>query len=94
VKRVTCVEKGLLFAFDVVEQRLRIGRGIRLLGGRYLLREAGSRRTEVTLETSYASPGWAWGLFRSVEAAVCHAFHRHILGAMRRAVESRGPQAR
>lgn len=88
VKRVTRVEQGLLFAFEVVEQQLRIGRGIRLLGGRYLLRAAGARRTEVTLETRYARPRWR-GLFRKVEAAVCHAFHRHILGAMRRRSEAR-----
>ena len=44
-------------------------------------------RSEVALETSYVSerrPRWFWG---PIEAIVCHAFHRHILRAMRKTIE-------
>ena len=69
---------------------LAIGRGIRLTGGSYTLRRAPNGTTRIGLETLFVSPvrpRWLWG---RVEAAVCHAFHRHILGAMRRELESRG----
>jgi hypothetical protein len=94
LKRVTRIEPRHHYGFDVVEQDLAIGRGVRLTGGSYTLRELPDGSTRIGLETLYVSPvrpRWLWG---RVEAAVCHAFHRHILGAMRRAVESRGPQAR
>lgn len=91
VKRVTRIDPRLHCGFDVVEQELAIGGGIRLTGGGYALRELPDGSTRIELETRYVSsrrPRWLW---RRIEAAVCHAFHRHILGAMRREVESRGP---
>jgi hypothetical protein len=90
LKRVTRIDPGRHYGFDVVEQELAIGRGIRLEGGSYTLLALPDGSTRIGLETRYVSavrPRW---LGRRVEAAVCHAFHRHILGAMRRELESRG----
>jgi hypothetical protein len=88
VKRVTRLDEGSHLRFDVHEQRLRFGGGVRLLGGSYTLRPLPDALTEVVLETRYRggrAPRWLW---RSVEAAVGHVFHRHILRAMRRVVEA------
>lgn len=90
VKRVIRIEPGRHYGFDVVEQSLRIGPGIRLLGGAYRLVDLPDGKTRLELTTRYASsrrPGWLW---RPIEAAVCHVFHRHLLGAMRRAAEAHG----
>jgi hypothetical protein len=89
VKRVTRVEHGHRYEFSVVAQELAIRGGLQLGGGRYALRELGPDSTEVELSTTYVSelrPRWFW---RIIEAAVCHAFHRHILRAMRRQAEAR-----
>ena len=94
LKRATGIDPWRHYAFDVVEQELAIGRGIRLTGGSYTLSELPGGSTRIELETRYVGslrPRWLW---RPIEAAVCHAFHRHILGAMRREVESRGSRAR
>jgi len=88
LKRLTRIDPGNLYEFEVAEQALRFGGGIRLSGGRYTLRELGDGRTEVALETRYIStrrPRWFW---KPLEAWVCHAFHRHLLGSMRRKIES------
>jgi hypothetical protein len=93
LKRATRVDRWRDYRFDVVEQELAIGRGIRLVSGGYALRELPAGATRIELETCYVSsrrPAWLW---RSIEAAVCHLFHRHILGAMRRNVESRQRRA-
>lgn len=87
VKRVTNVDEGSHLRFDVLEQRLRLAGGLRLLGGSYSLRALTDVATEVVLETRYCGghrPRWLW---RRVEAAVGHLFHRHILRGMRHAVE-------
>ena len=89
LKRVTRIDRGRRYEFDVTEQELKIGSGIRLTGGSYTLRELPGGSTRIELETRYISgvrPRWIW---KRIEAAVCHAFHRHILGEMRREVESR-----
>ena len=89
LKRVTRIDPWRRYGFDVVEQKLAIGSGIRLTGGSYTLLALPDGSTRIGLETRYVSsvrPRW---LGRRVEAAVCHAFHRHILGAMRRELESR-----
>jgi hypothetical protein len=94
LKRVTRIDPSRHYGFDVVEQDLAIGGGIRLMGGSYSLLELPDGSTRVSLETRYVGstrPRW---LARLVEAAVCHAFHRHILNAMRRQLESRGSEAR
>jgi hypothetical protein len=89
LKRVTRVDRCRHYGFDVTEQELKIGAGIQLTGGSYTLRVLPGGSTQIELETRYISgvrPRWLW---KRLEAAVCHAFHRHILGAMRREVESR-----
>ncbi|MGD8859913.1 MAG: SRPBCC family protein [Myxococcales bacterium] len=86
-KRVTEIEPGRLYRFSVVDQRLRL-RGIRLQGGSYSLRALSDGSTEIALETRYTgggSPRWLWA---PVERGVCHAFHRHILNAMGRALDA------
>jgi hypothetical protein len=88
VKRVTRVEPSALYAFDVVEQTLAVGGGIRLLGGRYSLGALSSGSTEVAAETRYVGgrrPRWFW---KPMETMVCGAFHRYILSTMRREIEN------
>ena len=83
LKRVSAIVEMRRFAFDVIEQNLPLC-GVRVLGGEYNLRAVAPARTHVTLSTRYASshrPDWVCARF---EAAVCHCFHRHLLGAMRR----------
>ncbi len=89
LKRATRIDRWRHYAFEVAEQHLAVGAGIRLLGGGYALRELPDGATRIELETRYLSPRRPAWLWRPIEAAVCHAFHRHILGAMRRNVESR-----
>ena len=84
LKRVTAIDRGRRYDFIVSEQNLFVGGGMRRLGGCYTLRRIQNGRTEVSLTTGYVSPKrprWFW---QPIEAAVCHAFHRHILRAMRR----------
>jgi len=89
IKRVTRAERGRCYAFEVIEQQLTVGGGMRLSGGHYTLEELGPGATQVTIATRYLSPKrprWLWG---PIEAWVCHSFHRHILRAMRRDAELR-----
>lgn len=89
IKRITAVDPGRLYAFDVIEQALRVGGGMKLVAGEYRIDDGPSGSTVMTLSTCYSSarrPRWLW---RPIEAAVCHSFHRHILRAIRRSVESR-----
>jgi hypothetical protein len=89
VKRVTHIERERRYAFEVAEQALALVGGVRLAGGEYTLDALEPNRTQVTVATCYLSrlrPRWLW---RPIEAALCHAFHRHILRAMRRDAESR-----
>jgi hypothetical protein len=88
VKRITSIDRLRHSRFEIAEQRLRIAGGVRLEGGGYSLSELPDGSTRVELETRYISPWFPRWLCRPIEAAVCHAFHRHLLGAMRRAVES------
>jgi hypothetical protein len=84
VKRLIRIDRSRYCRFDVVEQELALGGGIRLTGGSYALRPLPDGSTRVELETRYVSlrrPAWFW---KPIEASVCHAFHRHILRAMRR----------
>jgi len=87
LKRVTQIDRCRHYGFDVVEQNLRLGRGLTLSGGCYTLSELPGGRTEVAVTTRYASgrrPEWLW---KPIEAAVCHLFHRHLLAAIRRNIE-------
>jgi hypothetical protein len=89
VKRITQIDLWRHYGFEVVEQKLAVGRGLTLSGGCYTLRELPCGTTEVAVTTRYASPMRPIWLWRPIEAAVCHMFHRHLLCAMRRKVESR-----
>jgi hypothetical protein len=89
IKRVTEVDRGRRYAFEVAEQALVVGGGMKLSGGEYLIRELARGRAEVRIVTRYASRRWPRWLWRPIERAVCHSFHRHILQAMRRKVEVR-----
>jgi hypothetical protein len=83
LKRVTQVDQGRRYGFEILEQSLPLAGGIRLRGGSYTFRSRPEGDTEVELETRYESrrrPRWLWN---RIEAIVCHAFHRHILEAMR-----------
>ena len=93
IKRVTRITQKSNFAFDVIEQNLALGGGIRLAGGSYALCALPGGRTEVALETLYESPYRPRWLCQWIEARVCHLFHRHILSAMRDAVQI-GPAER
>lgn len=87
-KRVTHIEPCRYYGFEVVEQHLAVGNGLLLTGGCYALRELPSRGTEVAVTTRYVSrkrPAWLW---KPIEAAVCHMFHRHLLRSMRHRIES------
>ena len=86
-KRITRIDPGRHYGFDVVEQDLAIGRGLTLCGGCYTLRELAGGRTEVAVTTRYVSrkqPAWLW---KPIEASVCHMFHRHLLSSIRRRIE-------
>jgi hypothetical protein len=88
VKRVTNIEPCRHYGFEIVEQHLVVGGGLILSGGGYTLRELSPRTTEVTVTTRYVSrkrPGWFW---KPIEATVCHMFHRYLLSAIERGIES------
>lgn len=87
LKRVTQVETAHRYAFEIAEQDLAVGLGVRLLGGSYTLLPLPSGGTQVELETRFESPRSPRLLWSPIEAAFCHGFHRHILNAMRRSVE-------
>jgi hypothetical protein len=97
-KRVTAVDHERRYEFDVVEQDLALGGGMKLIGGSYEMRRLADGSTEVALETRYVSPKRPRWLWKHIEAAVCHAFHRHILRSMRSALDVRAevesPRAR
>lgn len=89
LKRITEIQRGDLYEFEVAEQALSVGGGMRLSGGRYTLRGLPEGRTEVSVETRYLSRKWPRWFWRPLEKMVCHLFHRYLLGAMRRQVEAR-----
>lgn len=88
VKKVTEVVPDRRYAFAVTEQNLEVGGGMRLSNGSYDLRPLPDGGTEVTAFTRYASRRAPRRLWRWIEAQVCHVFHRHILRAMRAAVDA------
>jgi hypothetical protein len=87
IKRITEIEPLRRYAFEITEQELAVRGGVKLRGGEYRLREIQPGRSEITVTTRFVSRRWPRWLWRPIEAAVCHAFHRYILQAMRRAVE-------
>lgn len=89
LKRITRIEPGRLYEFEVAEQEISVGGGMRLSGGSFALRELEGGATEIALDTRYVSakrPRWFWA---PLERAVFRRFHRHILHAMRRKIASR-----
>lgn len=88
LKRITRIEQGDLYEFEVAEQALSVGGGMRLSGGRYTLRGLPDGQTEVAVETRYVSRKWPRWFWRPLEKMVCHLFHRYLLGSMRRQVEA------
>jgi hypothetical protein len=86
IKRITSVDPGVRYTFEIAEQALSVGGSLKLSGGSYTLREVAPGQTEVALVTRYTSHKWPRWLWRPIEAAVCHSFHRHILRQMRRAM--------
>lgn len=82
VKRITHITRMRSYAFDVIEQYLKLPGGIKLLQGSYTLRELPSGATEVSLETRYLSDNRPRWLCQRIEAAICHRFHSHILRAI------------
>ncbi|HTR57565.1 MAG TPA: hypothetical protein VMM27_05280 [Casimicrobiaceae bacterium] len=86
IKRITRIDAPRHYEFEVIEQNLKFGGGLALIGGGYALRLLEGGGTEVGITTRYVSamrPAWLW---RPVEATACHMFHRHLLSAMRRAI--------
>jgi hypothetical protein len=88
-KRVTHVALQRNYAFEIIEQNLSLGGGIRVAGGSYRLRPLPDGGTEVALETRYEGPMRPRWLCAWIEAMVCSFFHRHILRAMRRSLTTR-----
>ena len=88
LKRITNIETGTLYEFEVAEQTLSIGAGMRLLGGYYTLHSRPDGQTEVSVATHYFSPRWPRWLWTPLEKMVCHWFHRYLLTSMRRQIEA------
>ena len=88
VKRVTRIEPERTYQFEVAEQKLSVGGGMKLLSGQYTLQGHPDGTTEVAVATRYSSNKWPRWFWRFVESVVCHSFHRFILRAMRRRIES------
>ena len=86
LKRVARITRRRNFGFEVVRQELGLIGRIRVLGGDYTLRPLSKDQTRVSLTTRYASPNRPRWLFRRLEAAICHSFHRHILKGMQRSL--------
>jgi hypothetical protein len=87
LKQLTTIDPQRLYEFKVVEQHLVIGGGVRLCGGYYALRELAGGDTELSIMTGYISQNRPRWLVRPVEEAVCHLFHRHLIGAIKRKAE-------
>ncbi len=83
VKRVTRIEPGVRYEFAVVEQQLAFGAAIRLSRGSYTLQEIGGR-TELCVMTRYTGGRQPRVVWRPIEAAFCHLFHRHLLRSIGR----------
>lgn len=83
VKRITEVRAPWYLGFDVVDQRVGIEEWLEARGGSYEIRAKENGASEVELTTRYVGRLWPRWVWRRVEAAVAHAFHRHILEGMK-----------
>ena len=88
LKRITRVEPGQFYAFEIAEQSVSVGGSMQLSGGGYSLRELPDGTTEVAVETRYSSTKWPRWVWRPLEGMVCHSFHRYLLGSIRRKIEA------
>lgn len=88
LKRITRIDRGSLYEFEVAKQQLSIGGGMRLSGGRYSVRGLPDGRTEVEVQTRYWSGKWPRWFWRPLELMVCHWFHRYLLRSMRRKIDA------
>lgn len=88
IKRITKIEKNVRYEFEVAEQALFVGSGMRLCAGHYSLSTLPDGQTEVSVATRYSSPKWPRWLWTPLEKMVCHRFHRHLLRSMRRQIEA------
>lgn len=88
LKRITRIEPGRLYEFNVAEQSISVGGSMRLCGGGYTLREISDGTTEVTVETRYTSNKWPRWFWRPLESMVCHWFHHYLLRSMRHKITS------
>ena len=93
LKRVTKIDLNRQYEFTVTEQNLGIGGSVRLSGGCYSLRELSERDTELSITTRYTSRNRPRWLVQPVEEAVCHMFHRHLLGSIKTKAESGAREA-
>jgi hypothetical protein len=84
VKRMIRVLPPRRCEFEVIEQELGMPGKIRLAGGGYTLNALPGGSTRIELETRYFAFRRPRVLWRPIETALCHAFHRHILDAIRR----------
>ena len=73
--RVTRIDPGHFYEFEVAEQALAVGGTMRLSGGQYILTEIAPGETEVAVETRYTSTKWPRWFWRPLERFVCHWFH-------------------
>ena len=94
VKRMSRVQPLRRCEFEVIEQQLGMPGEIRLAGGGYTLNALPDGSTRIELETRYFASRRPRVLWRPIEAALCHAFHRHILDAIRRGAGTAGAAAR
>ena len=96
VKRTTRMVRPSTLEFEIVLQELPIRSGIRLVGGRYALAATSDGSTDIEIETRYEGGARPRRLWRRIEAAVAHAFHRHLIGAIEDELKIQrfGPRAR
>jgi hypothetical protein len=94
VKRMIRVQPLRRCEFEVIEQELGMPGEIRLAGGGYTLNALPGGSTRLELETHYFAFRRPRRLWRPIETALCHAFHRHILDAIQRGAGPAGAAAR
>ena len=97
LKRITRIDVGRHYEFEVIEQNLVIGGGLALIPSNVKIGAVGASIDVLTVRNitaAYVGAGatvsagrnaWLW---KPIEQAVCHMFHRHLLAAIRSKVES------
>jgi len=85
LKQVTHIVEGEVYAFEVAEQQLLVGGGLRLHGGSYKLAPLADGTTQLAVTTRYSGSRRRARILGPLEAWVCHRFHHHLLSAIGRA---------